>query len=353
LDNRKLELYFFFALFIGILLVSGFILEPFIYAIILAAVFSIVFRGLYRKFSAIFRSKSVGAIATVVIVLGTVLIPLTFFGRQVFNEIQQLYSYLIANGGKSLFVQSFENIVNSIQGYFAIGDREPIQFSIDFNIYIRSALNWLLGNFGSIFSSFALVGVNLFLFLFAFYYLLKDGVELKNRIVSLSPLTDKYDEEISKKLELAINSVIKGTLVVSLIQGFMTGLGLWIFGVPNPAFWGSIAAVSSLVPGIGTALISGPSIVYLFLSGNTLPAIGLIIWAVMGVGLVDNLLYPKLVQRQVKIHSFLILLFVLGGFAFFGPMGFIMGPITLSLLFALLDVYSFLIRKHEHKDSEI
>ena len=172
---------------------------------------------------------------------------------------------------------------------------------------------------------------------------------MRKKLITLSPLADKYDEEISSRIGLAINSVIRGTLVLAIIQGFLTGIGLLLFGVPSPAFWGSVAAVSALVPGVGTALISIPAVIYLLATGSQVAAIGLGIWAIVAVGLIDNLLYPKLVQRRMKIHSFFILLFVLGGLVFFGPMGFILGPVTLSLLAALLDVYTFLVEKGGYK----
>jgi predicted PurR-regulated permease PerM len=146
-------------------------------------------------------------------------------------------------------------------------------------------------------------------------------------------------------MEQAVYSIFAGSIIVALVQGILTGIGFTIFGVPNPALWGSIASVAALIPGVGTALVVVPGILYLFFTGSTGYAIGLLVWGILAVSLIDNFLGPILVNRGVKIHPFLILLSVLGGLIFFGPVGFLLGPIILAFLFALLDIYRSSVRK--------
>jgi len=165
----------------------------------------------------------------------------------------------------------------------------------------------------------------------------------------LSPLQDVHDEEIFNKLTLATNSVIKGNLIIVLIQGAMAALGFFLFGVPSPVLWGAVAAVAAVIPGFGTALVVAPAIIYLLFNGETSSAIGLFIWGLTAVGLVDNILGPKLVERGMKIHPFLILLSILGGLALFGPLGFLFGPLVLSLFFALSEIYSAMHKEHQDK----
>ena len=175
--------------------------------------------------------------------------------------------------------------------------------------------------------------------LFALFYLLRDGRKLKNDIVMLSPLADNYDEKIFLKLRQAIRSIVLGSLVVGLVQGILTGIGFYLFGVPNPALWGSFAVIAALIPGIGTSLVIVPGIIYLFFVTSHLQALGMFIWGLVAVGLVDNFLGPMLVNRGVRVHPFLILLSVIGGLAYFGPIGFIAGPLVVALLVALLEIY--------------
>ena len=171
------------------------------------------------------------------------------------------------------------------------------------------------------------------------FYFLKDGARWKKSIIVLSPLSDKDDEKIINRLSLAVNAVIKGYFLIALAQGVLMGFGLWLFNVPSPALWGIVAAVASLLPTFGTALVSIPAIIFLFMVENTASAIGLLIWAVVVVGLVDNFLSPFVVGGKTNIPPIIILFAVLGGISFLGPVGILVGPLTVSLLYTLISIY--------------
>jgi len=346
MSPHKLDLYFFFAVFFVVLTISVFIFYPYLYALTLSVIFAIIFKPLYYKILNVVKNRrALAAILTILVVFSTVVAPLVLIGGQIFKEAQELYAYLTVQGGDFAIATSLENFVNNLSSNF-ISSYKPLNISdkFDVNVYVQAVLNWLFKNVGSLLSSVASITVSSIVFLFAFYYLLKDGKKFKEKLIALSPLPDKHDEEISNKVEMAINYIIRGAISVALIQGFLTGLGFYLFGIQSPAFWGAAAAVASFIPGLGTALVALPATIFLFLKGDTLSAFGLLAWASVAVGLVDNFIGPKLVQHGTKIHSFFILVSALGGLSFFGPIGFLLGPIILSLLFALVDVY-FLIRK--------
>ncbi len=335
-DNQKPQVYFLLTILMGTLILSFFIFRPFLYALILAMIFAIVFRPLHQKILYFTRQKQgLAAFFTTITIVAFILAPLVFLGLQIFQEASQLYSYFIDGGGKNGILNIFNGLMDNFQKLFPW----PQEFSLNIDQYLKQGLSWLLQNLGAVFSNFTKLLVSAFIFLIALYYLLKDGQKLKKTVIALSPLTDIDNETIFKKIEVAVNSVIKGNITIALIQGVLTTIGFVIFGVPNPFLWGTVAAIAALIPGIGTALVLTPAIIFLFLTSSTLSGFGLLIWGVIAVGLVDNFLGPKLVERGVRLHSFLILLSVLGGMIFFGPIGFLLGPLTLSLLFALLDIY--------------
>ncbi len=323
------RLYFLLAALVGTFILAFFIFRPFLYALVLAMVFAVVFQPIHQKITGFFRGRQgLAAFATILIVVVFVFTPLVFLGIQLFKEAEQLYFSLANGGGKDAIL----NILNNLRG--------------DFNIdqYLKQGLDWLVQRLGSVFSGFTKIMASSFVFLIALYYLLKDGQSLKANIIALSPLSDADNETISKKLGMAINSVIRGSLLIALIQGAMTMVGFTIFGVPNAVFWGSVAAVAALIPGIGTALVLIPAIAFLFIQGETFYGIGLVVWGMGAVGLIDNFLGPKLVGRGIHLHPLIILLSVFGGLAFFGPIGFLLGPLTATLFFALLDIYSLQIK---------
>ncbi|MSR73054.1 AI-2E family transporter [Candidatus Parcubacteria bacterium] len=345
MNHQKSEFYFLSALLTGIFVLTFFIFKPFFYALILAIVFATVFKPLHTRILAMTRDrKGLAALLTTISVLIVVIVPLSFLGIQIFQEATGLYSSLTLNGGATHLSRGLGDAVNNLTRFSPV----PID-SIDINEYLKQGLSWLLQHLGPLFANVAKAMVGVFIFLVALYYLFKDGYKLKRDVVALSPLQDIHDETIFNKLTMAINSVIKGSLAVALVQGILTAIGFAIFGVPNATLWGSVATITALIPGIGTALILLPAILYLYFSGEMISAVGLLIWGVVAVGLVDNFLGPKLVERGMRLHPFLILLSILGGISFFGPLGFLLGPLVLSLLFTLLDIYFAIHKEYEER----
>ena len=168
---------------------------------------------------------------------------------------------------------------------------------------------------------------------------LKDGEKWTKSFITLSPLSDANDEKIMNRLSQAVNGVMLGYLFIALVQGILMGVGLAIFGIPHPALWGVIAAVLSLIPVFGTALVSVPSILFLFATGQVTQAIGLLVWAVVVVSMVDNFLSPFFVSKKINISPLLVLFSIMGGISLLGPVGILMGPLSLTLLFTLIAIY--------------
>ncbi len=332
-STRSPQVYFLLIILVGTFVLAFFIFRPFLYALILATVFATMFQPVYQKIVGFVRGQQeLAAFVTILIVIVFIFTPLIFLGIQIFQEAQQLYFSFTdtGSGGKDAVLNIFNGLINNI----------------NIDQYFKQGLGWMLEHLGSIVTGLAKVALSSFIFLIALYYLLKDGQKLKKTVIALSPLTDTDDETIFKKLELAVNSVVKGSLTVAFIQGILTAVGFAIFGVPNAVLWGTVATIAALIPGIGTALVITPAVIFLFFTSGLFPGFGLLIWGVIAVGLIDNFLGPKLVGHGMQLHPLIVLLAVLGGLAFFGPIGFLLGPLTISLLFTLLDIY-FSLRTRE------
>ena len=327
---------FVIGLLLATLVLAFFIFRPYLGALVVAATFAVLFAPVYR-----FLLKKTGGRAnlaaglTTLVVLLAVILPLAGFGWQLWQESLRVYQS-VSDPSTSLSEVLGNVSQEQFNGAFA-------RFDIDH--YTEQALRWLLQNTGRVFASVAKLGVSIFLSLVALFYLLRDGAAILRRLIALSPLRDSYDRLIAKRLHGAINTVIKGSLFIALIQGLFSGVGLAIFGVPNPVLWGSVAVIAALIPSVGTALVLVPAVAYLFLVNQVWESAGLLVWSLVVVGLVDNLLRPSLISRGIKIHPLLILLSVIGGLSLFGPLGFILGPLVLSLLFALLDIYEQIVAK--------
>lgn len=342
MSNTKLQTYFLAVILLGALTLTFFIFKPFISALVLAVVFVVVFKPVHKKILDYFNKQAgLASLLTILIILTFVIAPLTFLSMQIFQEAGQIYSYLSQGAGRGTFTNLLNTAIRDIQVYFPVAQG----ITVDLDQYLKQGLAWFISNIINIFSNFAKILMSLFVFLIALYYLFKDGHKIKKFVIELSPLSDVDDSVILKKLEGAVNSIVRGSLLVGLIQGTLTMIGFTLFGVPNPVLWGSITMIAALVPGVGTTLVIAPAVLYLFITGSTVPAFGLMAWGIVAVGLVDNLLGPKLMGRGMQLHPLLILLAVLGGLAFFGPIGIFLGPLTASFLIALLELHFLIARQ--------
>lgn len=341
ISTGRLQLIFFMILTASVSVLSFFLFKPYIAPIFLAAIMSIVFYPLYKRLLKIFwYKKSLASGSAVMIVFGSILIPSIFIGIALYKEAISFYFQLssVQGGG--------EGMLSAVVSFF---EKKASVFapevSVDIGQYLQKLISWTIGHFDSFFSSFFKILVGLILMFVSLFYFLRDGDRIVKRLVSFSPLSDSYDEQIIKKMGIAINSIVKGSLAIALIKGILTALGFAIFSIPNPILWGLVTAFASFIPIIGSSIVVIPAIAYLFVSGSLASTIGFALWGVVFVGFSDNILSPVLLERRMKIHPFLILLSIFGGLGLFGPIGFIAGPVVLSLLFALFDIYPLIVQK--------
>jgi len=334
--NTRVQVIFFSSLLLGVLVLTFFVFQPFLYALVLAAVFAIVFHPLHKRLVRFFgKRKGWAALVTMLIVFILVLAPLVFFGAEVFQESGRLYSAFAAQKENLLQLPWLASLKETVTRYVP-------SFSFDVNTYVQQFLLWITQNVGSIFSSVTQILFSFLISMVALFFFLRDGEKIYEALLRYSPLSDQYDRKIFDTLSSAVDSVVKGTLVVSLLQGVAAGLGFWIFGVPNAALWGSLTVIAALIPVVGTMITTIPAMLYVLFVVGPLPAFGLFLWSSFIVGTIDNILRPKLIERKMHLHPFVIFLSVLGGIEFFGPIGFLLGPIVLSLVFVLLGIYSSL-----------
>ncbi len=333
MKERLLEHIFFFGIFglVGYLIWQ--IVAPFIGSLALAAIIATVCYPFSQRVLRIVprRNRSVGALLSVLLIACTIFIPLFILSYVLF--IQAVSFYETMNGDTQGLGPSLQALETKIEGYFP-------GLSLDLAGYLQQGAGWLASHMGAIFAGTASTLLLLFIMLIALYYMLKDGPEFVKTAVRLSPLPDSQDEHILSKLSLSVRSVVLGTLAVALIQGLLTAIGFTIFGISQPVLWGSVAAVGALIPGVGTSVVFIGAIGAALLAGSYGVAIGLAIWGMFAVGLVDNFLGPYLMSRGAKLHPFAVLLSVLGGVVLFGPIGFLIGPVALSLFTVLLELYS-------------
>ena len=331
-----------FLLLLGLTLFVGYVfLRPYLASVLLGGVFAVVFYPLYGLLLRFVRFRALGAALTLLLVVCVVFVPLFLVTKKIAEESAGVYSFMTTNGNATRFAEEGIALVSK----YIPGIESQVQ-AAQVHTYIKGIFLKVVENIGPLFSKTAEIILYVILTLFTLYYLLKDGAKFREKIMEFSPLKKSEDEKIFEKVKGTVTSIVRGSLVVGVIQGIMTGLGFLIFGVPNPALWGSVAIFAAIIPGVGTALVNIPAVLFLAISGSGTNAFLLLLWSMSAVGLIDNFLRPYLIGRDAKLHPFLVLLSVLGGIHVFGPVGFLVGPLFLSFLLALLEIYPTIVLKN-------
>jgi len=330
-----IEKWFFLLLTTVVVYLFWQVLEPFILVLLLAGVVAIILSPVEHRLRKIVKIPRLSAAIMSLGVFFLIFIPLLVTLVIMATQASELVQTATEN-------QSWLEHLDPATSPFIQSLPEPVQNeinAIDLSEIGRSVATWAFENVGSLFSSTTKLVLNTFIFFLCLYYLLVDRKKLYDEALMLSPLEDKIDSKILKRVVGTVRSVVFGVLLLAIIQGIIAGIGMTIFGVPGASIWGALTAVSAMVPFVGTGLVLIPAILYLFFTGSTGTAIGLLIWSVIFVSMADNLIGPYLIGGTTHMHSFLVLLAVLGGLSAFGSVGAIAGPTILAALLALIELY--------------
>jgi predicted PurR-regulated permease PerM len=326
-----------------ILLISALFLSMirhFLMVILLAGIFSAMAQPLYRRFERLFRGRRrLASLTTIVSICLVVFIPLVGLLGIVAGQAIEI----------SRSVKPW--IEARLDQPSAIGESLrslPFYDSISaYNDVILQKAGELVGKMSNVLfesiSSVTISTVNfLFMFfvlLYAMFFFLRDGKLILEKILYYLPLTDDVENRMLDRFTSVTRATIKGTLVIGVIQGGLAGLAFWTVGIDTAVFWGMVMTVLSIIPAVGTALVWVPAVVILAASGHFAKAIGLGLFCALLVGSVDNLLRPRLVGQDTKMHELLIFVATLGGISLFGIIGFIIGPIVAALFVTMWDIY--------------
>jgi predicted PurR-regulated permease PerM len=102
-------------------------------------------------------------------------------------------------------------------------------------------------------------------------------------------------------------------------------------GIDGALFWGILMTFFAFLPVGGSALVWGPAAIILLIQGQIWKGVVVILVGSLLIGLIDNLLRPILVGRDTRMPDYLVLLATLGGIAWFGLSGFVLGPVIAAL----------------------
>ena len=341
----------FILLLIAVTAGFGLVLEEYAVAIFWGVVFAIVFAPLHRKLLMRMPNKpTLAALATLLISLVMVILPLSLIGLSLIKETAAIYDRI--SSGNLSAGSYVEQVFNALPSWLTpwmeklhLGTLEEIQTKLS-NIALQASKLAATKAVGLGQNTLGFV-VGFGVLLYLIFFLLRDGKELVARIWAATPLAPEHKRELAIKFITVIRATVKGNLAVAAAQGALGGLIFWLLGIQGAVLWAVVMAFLSLLPAVGAGLVWGPVAIYFLATGAVTKGLILAAYGVLVIGLVDNVLRPLLVGKDTKMPDYVVLISTLGGMALFGLSGFVLGPAIAALFMAAWELFATMQEQEE------
>ena len=341
-----------FLLLLAILTLGfGLVIWPFFGAVFWAAVLALLFMPLYRWLLKKTRQRRVwAALGTIGVVLLIVILPLAVVVVSLTSEVTGLYERV--KSGELDFGRYMQQMLAALPSWasgllerFDLGNTAALQEKLRAGLTQRGqAIASRAVDFGQ--DAMDTV-VAFFIAMYVLFFLLLDGPKVAGRIERAMPLQPATTRRLMTQLAAVTKATVKGNVLVAIAQGALGGLAFWVLGVHAPILWAVVMAFLSLLPAIGAALIWAPVALYLLATGQVWQGVALIAFGTLVIGLVDNILRPILVGKDIQLPDYVVLVATIGGLAVFGINGFVIGPVIVAMFLAAWQLFADSRHPHE------
>jgi predicted PurR-regulated permease PerM len=309
------------------------VLQPFLSILLISLIISVFLNPIYEYLLRKLKRPYISAIGTLLLLIVFILTPISFIIASVVSEARGLLALLQEK--PTLLADAQHFITQQMRTYGLHTATQELNLQ-------NEALGFLKVGIQNITGSLVFAGsilINMFLVLITTYFFLIS----KKRIVTYIEDTDVISHHHFQKIQMRtveiINGVVRGNLFVVATQMFVGIIGFLIFGLPAPILLGMLYGILSLVPAVGALLISIPAAFAIFFLHGPLAALLFIGYFLLTNLLVDNVIAPKIIGNQTKLHQLLIMFSVVGGLQQFGFIGIVLGPVVIALAFVAIEIY--------------
>jgi len=358
-DRSLLFLAFFYTVFLFLLYQFVLILSPFLASLLGAIMLTVIFHPLHNKIRTIFKYPDIGAGVTTAIVLLTIVVPVLLLLWALVNEATAFLP-IVRNWIAEWEENGFNNLVNTLPAPLQQLWGRLYPYIEGWNVDLQSMTADALREIGNSITGFGAATVreifklilNVIILIMMLFFFFRDGERIIQRIIELVPMEEDNKQLILTRLERTMVAIIRGAFITASVQGMLTGIGLAVAGVPFAVLFGFTAALASVVPFVGASLIWGPASIYLLLNGHTFAGVGLILWGMFVVGLVDNFLRPWVVGKHAHLPILLLFVGILGGLQVYGLLGALVSPLVVVTVLVFAQIYhdQYLLKKPMETD---
>jgi predicted PurR-regulated permease PerM len=305
---------------------------PFISGLVWALALGVIAMPLHRRIARLFRWQNVAALVSVAVVAIGLLTPAAFVGYQIGKQategLEMAQSYFQSGRWRETLRQ-YPVLRSTLQ--FINTEEPPEQAS-------REIVPEVQRQAGATLRNVPWLALQIAFALFTLFFLFRDTAQLLSGVRSVLPMSHAEADYFFSRIAGMTHATIYGTVVVALIQGALGGLIFFVVGIPGAMLWGAVMALLAMVPNAGAFVIWIPAAIYLAAQGEWVRAAVVAAWGAVVVGTIDNVLFPALVGREMRLHTLPVFMTVAGGILMFGAAGLVLGPVTLAATVALLDI---------------
>ena len=345
LNRQQLFMIGFFVVLLFLVYQIALVFQPFVLPVLWAVILAHLTYPLHVKLTRWLNRRealSAGLLTVAVMALGV--LPVAFLSAMLVREAGSAYTavetWIHSDGLKRLP----EDLARLPLGGFIHQGVEWITVNQDEmeNFLLASAKalqGFAVGQLTALARNAFLLIMNFLVMIFTLFFFFKDGARLVQGLYDVIPLAESHKAQIFKRLDQTIRAVTKGVLVTAVVQGLLAGMAYWALGAPFPIFLTAVTMILAPLPFGGTALIWGPTAVYLYVAGPAWKAVAMLVWGAGVVTMADNVLKPLLIGKGAELPVLFLFFSILGGLAVYGMIGLFLGPILLSLLIASIQIY--------------
>jgi predicted PurR-regulated permease PerM len=322
------------------LILLALIIRPFASAFFVAAVMAGAVYPWYSRLAArMGRRRNFAAGLTTVGVVLVVVLPVALISVTVAREIRNGVAYV----RNTLRSEGVEGLVQDLPGPMqALARRALGELPADpgeLTDLAQQQGGRAAAAVGGVLGATWHVIFQLVMMLIAFFFFLVDGRDLVQWLSDVMPLRRGQTERLLLDFRRVSVAVIVSSVATAAIQAVMALVGYLIARVPNPIFFAIVTFVVGLIPAVGAGAVVLTAAGLLFLSGHAGWALFLAIWGVGPVGLIDNVVKPYLIRGGIELHGAIVFFSLVGGIAYFGPVGLLAGPLVVSFFLAVIRMW--------------
>lgn len=312
-------------------------LVPLAWSAVLAIFFFPAFLLLCKRVS-VAKAALLSTLGVTLVLIVPVLWVLLYAGREAVETTVRVRN-LITSGGLIVPMTFADTIRHHLpESMKDLDFMGPLQQGMEkIASFVAGSLAAMLKNLFSFF-------LDLFILLFALFFMFRDGELILRSLRHLIPFEKKIQDEMLSESRDLIFASVAVALLIAAIQGVLGGTAFALTRLPAPVFMGVLIAFFSIVPVVGSALIWAPAALWLGLNGHWGKALLVVIICGGVAGLADNVVRPLLLRNRTRLNDLLLFISILGGLQVFGLLGLVAGPTIVAAALAVFRVYT------EHRD---